>query len=69
MRGWIISHDEYYLERVETHRGKFRDALNDIRALAADTNSACDPRREDRTWAPASGGIAWSTPTPRPRLR
>lgn len=34
MRGWIISHDEYYLERVETHRGKFRDALNEIRALA-----------------------------------
>ncbi|HRK65591.1 MAG TPA: CHASE3 domain-containing protein, partial [Terricaulis sp.] len=36
VRGWIISHDEYYLERVETHRGKFKDALNEIRALAGD---------------------------------
>ncbi len=35
IRGWIISQDEYYLERVESHRGKFKDALNNIRELAA----------------------------------
>ncbi|HVK80357.1 MAG TPA: CHASE3 domain-containing protein, partial [Verrucomicrobiae bacterium] len=36
VRGWIISQDEYYLERVESHRGKFKDALNNIRELTAD---------------------------------
>ena len=35
VRGWIISQDEYYLERVESHRGKFKDALNHIRELTA----------------------------------
>ncbi|WP_167755761.1 methyl-accepting chemotaxis protein [Vitreimonas flagellata] len=35
VRGWIISQDEYYLERVESHRAKFKDALNHIRELAA----------------------------------
>ena len=35
IRGWIISTDEYYLERVESHRAKFKEALNNIRALAA----------------------------------
>ena len=35
VRGWIISQDEYYLGRVESHRAKFKEALNNIRALAA----------------------------------
>ncbi len=35
IRGWIISQDPYYLERVEGHRGKFKDALNQIRELSA----------------------------------
>jgi methyl-accepting chemotaxis protein len=34
VRGWIISTDEYYLGRVESHRAKFKEALNNIRALA-----------------------------------
>ncbi|MGE0740991.1 MAG: methyl-accepting chemotaxis protein [Hyphomonadaceae bacterium] len=34
VRGWIISHDPNYLERVETHRGKIKDALNNVRAMA-----------------------------------
>jgi len=36
VRGWIISLDPYYLERVESHRDKFKEALNNIRSLAAD---------------------------------
>ena len=34
VRGWIISEDDYYLGRVESHRAKFKEALNNIRALA-----------------------------------
>ena len=34
VRGWIISQDDYYLGRVESHRAKFKEALNNIRALA-----------------------------------
>lgn len=33
VRGWIISLDPYYLERVESHRGKFKEALDTMRAL------------------------------------
>jgi methyl-accepting chemotaxis protein len=33
VRGWIISQDDYYLGRVESHRAKFKEALNSIRAL------------------------------------
>jgi methyl-accepting chemotaxis protein len=34
VRGWIISQDEYYLERLESHRAKFKEALDNIRGLA-----------------------------------
>lgn len=34
VRGWIISQDEYYLGRVESHQAKFKEALNNIRAFA-----------------------------------
>ena len=35
IRGWLISLDPYYLERVESHRGKFNEALNHLRELSA----------------------------------
>ncbi|GAM98643.1 methyl-accepting chemotaxis protein [alpha proteobacterium U9-1i] len=35
VRGWIISTDDYYLGRVESHRARFKEALNNIRALVA----------------------------------
>jgi len=35
VRGWIISQDPYYLERIESHRAKFKEALDHIRELSA----------------------------------
>ena len=35
VRGWLISLDPYYLERVESHRGKFKEALTTLRGLVS----------------------------------
>ncbi|HYD87054.1 MAG TPA: methyl-accepting chemotaxis protein [Vitreimonas sp.] len=35
VRGWLISLDPYYLERVESHRAKFKDALTTLRSLVS----------------------------------
>lgn len=36
VRGWIISLDEYYLGRAESHRAKFKEALSSARTLLHD---------------------------------
>ena len=32
LRGWILSRDKYYLERVDSHRAKFKKAIGEGRA-------------------------------------
>ena len=36
LRGWILSRDKFYLERVDSHRGKFKKAIGEAREALKD---------------------------------